>query len=206
MSPIPPPGPHPPAPPLAGAERPAIQRAAEHLAAGRPAEAAASLGRLVASAPTYAAAHVLQAVALEAAGHPAEALAAWHRAAFLVPGSPLVQRERQRLMASVPDAAGPPAPPGLEPGLAAGPAVDSDAAAVPSAAERPDDRSADEEPLPDSQTPLHDVEADGPAGAEPDEPDFPSLQTLSVDDLAVALPDLEGDFDPDGFDFSAFDL
>ena len=50
-----------------------------------------------AATPTYAAAHVLLAVALDAAGDPAEALAAWHRAAFLVPRSPLVRRERQRL-------------------------------------------------------------------------------------------------------------
>lgn len=103
MPPLPPAGPRPPdddAPGYAGSARPDIQRAAEHLAAGRPADAADAFGRLVAAAPTYAAAHVLHAVALDAAGRPADALAAWHRAAFLVPRSPLVVRERTRLLAA----------------------------------------------------------------------------------------------------------
>ena len=61
-------------------------------------EAAEQLGRIVDEAPTYAAAHVLLASALDAAGRPADALEAWRRAAFLVPYSPLVHRERQRLI------------------------------------------------------------------------------------------------------------
>ena len=105
MPPLPPAGPRPPdadapGPTGSASARPDIQRAAEHLAAGRPADAADAFGRLVASSPTYAAAHVLHAVALDAAGHPADALAAWHRAAFLVPRSPLVVRERTRLLAA----------------------------------------------------------------------------------------------------------
>ena len=110
MPPPSPAGPRPPdvaapgSPGSAGA-RPDIQRAAEHLAAGRPADAADAFGRLVAGAPTYAAAHVLHAVALDAAGRPADALDAWHRAAFLVPRSPLVVRERTRLLAAAAEAA-----------------------------------------------------------------------------------------------------
>ena len=77
---------------------PAIQTAARLLAAGRAAEAAERLRQLVREAPTYAAAHVLLASALDAAGRPADALDVWRRAAFLVPHSPLVHRERQRLV------------------------------------------------------------------------------------------------------------
>ena len=79
---------------------PAIQTAARLLAEGRPEEAAARLAALVAEAPTYAAAHVLRATALEAAGHIDDALVSWGRAAALVPRSPLVHRERERLLAT----------------------------------------------------------------------------------------------------------
>jgi len=75
-----------------------IQTAARLLAAGRAAEAADRLGQLVDEAPTYAAAHVLLASALDASGRTTEALEIWRRAAFLVPHSPLVHRERQRLV------------------------------------------------------------------------------------------------------------
>lgn len=85
--------------PLPPAPEPALQTAARLLAEGRPDEAAAHLSALVAGAPTYAAAHVLYATALEAAGRPAKALDAWSHAAFLVPRSPLIRRERQRLAA-----------------------------------------------------------------------------------------------------------
>ncbi len=83
--------------PLPLAPEPALQTAARLLAEGRPDQAAERLAALLADAPTYAAAHVLHATALEAAGRAADALQAWSHAAFLVPRSPLVQRERQRL-------------------------------------------------------------------------------------------------------------
>ncbi len=79
---------------------PAIQVAARLLAEGHPARAAEHLGALVAGAPTYAAAHVLRATALEAAGFVDEAIVSWGRAAALVPRSPLVYRERERLLAT----------------------------------------------------------------------------------------------------------
>ena len=91
--------------------------AARLLAQGRPAEAAERLAALVAEAPVYAAAHVLHATALEAAGRPDDALAAWGRAAVLVPSSPLVHRERRRLLegARPPGEAPEPAPPDAAP-------------------------------------------------------------------------------------------
>jgi hypothetical protein len=97
--------------------------AARLLAEGRPVEAARRLADLVAAAPTYAAAHVLRATALEAAGQIDDALVSWGRAAALVPSSPLVHRERERLLATrvadepppdlppaVPDPEAPPVP------------------------------------------------------------------------------------------------
>ena len=87
-----------------------IQDAARHLAEGRAAEAAGVLERLVREFPAYVTAHVLLAKAREASGRPAEALAAWHDAYFLMPGSPLVVRERARLLRAEadPHKAGPP--------------------------------------------------------------------------------------------------
>lgn len=82
------------------APEPAIQVAARLLAEGRPALAVERLAALVAEAPTYAAAHVLHATALEAADRLDDAVEAWSRAAALVPRSPLVHRERERLLAS----------------------------------------------------------------------------------------------------------
>ena len=207
MSPLPPAGPAgagpaPPAPAPAGsaAERPALQQAAEHLAAGRPAHAADALGRIAAETPTYAAAHVLHAVALEAAGRPADALAAWHRAAFLVPRSPLVLRERQRLVALLPaeTPAGPPAP----------------AVWTETPAPEPTETAALETAVPETAAPetATSETAASPDGAAPDEPadDVDAVpETIPLDDLAPSFtldPGDDGDFDPDGFDLSAFDL
>ena len=89
-----------PTPPDSPTPEPAIQVAARLLAGGHPAEAAEQLGRLVREAPTYAAAHVLRATALEAAGLVDQAIVSWGRAAALVPRSPLVHRERARLLAT----------------------------------------------------------------------------------------------------------
>ncbi|MDX1419543.1 MAG: tetratricopeptide repeat protein, partial [Rubricoccaceae bacterium] len=92
----------PPPPPLPDDPPGLIVQAAAHLIAdGQAAVAAARLEALVAVAPAYPAAHVLLARALEATGREVEALAAWHRAHFLVPNSPLVQRERARLTAAL---------------------------------------------------------------------------------------------------------
>lgn len=87
----------------------ALQAAAGLIAAGRAKEAARELNALVREAPTYAAAHVLLAKAREASGDRVRALDAWHKAYFLVPSSPLVRRERQRLL----DALAPPEADGL---------------------------------------------------------------------------------------------
>ena len=102
---------------MAPTPEPDLQIAARLLAEGRSGDAVERLGALVAGAPVYAAAHVLLATALEADDRPDEALAAWGRAAALVPSSPLVHRERRRLLgaarAAEPDAA-PPAPDSVE--------------------------------------------------------------------------------------------
>ena len=93
----------------------ALQAAAALIANGRAAEAARELHALVQAAPAYAAAYVLLAKAREASGDTVRALDAWHRAHFLVPSSPLVRRERQRLL----DALAPPRPFADEPATAA---------------------------------------------------------------------------------------
>ena len=87
-------------PPNPTPPEPDLQVAARLLAQGRPGEAAEMLGRIVAEAPIYAAAHVLRATALEGAGRVDAALVSWGRAAALVPRSPLVHRERERLLAT----------------------------------------------------------------------------------------------------------
>lgn len=92
-------------PPNAG-----IQDAARHLAEARTDEAVAVLERLVADFPAYVTAHVLLAKAYEASGQASVALEAWHRAYFLMPGSPLIIRERTRLLRSVPVGDEPAAP------------------------------------------------------------------------------------------------
>ena len=79
-----------------------IQDAARHLAEGRPADAVDVLERLVRDFPTYVTAHVLLAKAREAVGQHAKALEAWHAAYFLMPASPLVVRERARLLRADP--------------------------------------------------------------------------------------------------------
>ena len=81
-----------------------LQAAAGLIASGRAGEAAQHLTALVREAPTYAAAHVLLANAREASGDPAGAMEAWHDAYFLVPSSPLVRRELERLMVALADA------------------------------------------------------------------------------------------------------
>ncbi len=75
-----------------------IQAAARLLADGNPADAARMLESLVAATPVYAAGLVLLARAYGEEGRLDDALEAWHRAHFLVPTSPLVRRERQRLL------------------------------------------------------------------------------------------------------------
>ncbi|MEL6769858.1 MAG: tetratricopeptide repeat protein [Bacteroidota bacterium] len=75
----------------------ALQRSADLLAQERPEAARALLVDLLAEAPLHATAQMLLAKACEATGDLQAALAAWHQAHFLVPTSPVVQRERQRL-------------------------------------------------------------------------------------------------------------
>ena len=217
------------------AARPALQRPAELLAAGRPADAAEALAAVVAGAPTYAAAFVLLGVALDAAGRPAEALAAWHRAAFLVPNSPLVLRERKRLL----DADTP--APDVEPTTAPAPDAEGtdmertepedaemSVADAPSVAEQ----ETPETPIAEDEAPEAEavqaetsqpvLEADGAAEVLPGPPDMDPadeapgddaepdvLQTAPIDDFIFADPltDVDDDgFDPDAFDFSAFAL
>ena len=86
----------PPTPPPAAG----IQDAARHLAEARIDEAVTVLERLVTDFPAYVTAHVLLAKACEASGRMDDALEAWHRAYFLMPGSPLIIRERTRLLRS----------------------------------------------------------------------------------------------------------
>ncbi|WP_412070206.1 hypothetical protein [Rubrivirga sp. IMCC43871] len=130
---------------------PEIQSAARLLAEGRPADAASRLAALVAEAPTYAAAHVLRATALEAAGLIDDALVSWGRAAALVPRSALVHRERARLLASqIQDDLAP----GLPPPVPASPPI-AEAPAPPAPAPAT-------EPAPDHAYDEDDDYADGP--------------------------------------------
>lgn len=85
-----------------------IQDAARHLAENRAGEAVAVLERLVEEFPAYVTAHVLLAKAYEAHRRMADALSAWHHAYFLMPGSPLVLRERARLLRAEPQTLTPP--------------------------------------------------------------------------------------------------
>jgi hypothetical protein len=86
------------APTQAGAD---IQQAARHLAEGQPVAAIDVLERLTAAFPAYVTAHVLLAKAYETAARPSDALQAWHRAYFLMPGSSLISRQRSRLLQRV---------------------------------------------------------------------------------------------------------
>ena len=99
----------PASPPDAAPGAPAVQVAARLLMEGRADEAVRWLEAFLEAAPAYATAHVVLAKAYEAAGRRADALEAWNRAAFLVPESPLVRRERARLLGTVPTAPPPPA-------------------------------------------------------------------------------------------------
>ena len=71
-----------------------IQDAARSLAHGRTDDAVDILTGLIDDFPGYVAAHVLLAQAHEANRRPEEALAAWHTAHLLMPGSPLIARRR----------------------------------------------------------------------------------------------------------------
>lgn len=75
-----------------------VEAAAALLGAGQPAEAAALLRPYADDMPGYAGALVVYARSLELAGDTDAALRAWHRAHFFAPDSPLVRRERQRLL------------------------------------------------------------------------------------------------------------
>lgn len=126
----------PPTPPPAAG----IQDAARHLAEARTGEAVAVLERLVADFPAYVTAHVLLAKAYEASGRSNGALEAWHRAYFLMPSSPLIIRERTRLLRSVPVADEPAAEPVAAESVAEPepPPAPADALPEPDADETPD--------------------------------------------------------------------
>jgi tetratricopeptide (TPR) repeat protein len=145
-----------PAPPTVSPPEPALQQAARRLAEGRPDEAVALLDALVRDAPIYAAAHVLFATALGAAGRTRASLDAWNQAAVLVPRSPVVQRERQKildLLATLPAAT--PEPP-------------------PTTFAEPQDV----DPVPVSQ-PSHDHVAEAPGADDP----APGSHTLGLEEL-----------------------
>lgn len=135
---------------------PDLQTAARLLADGRSGDAVDRLAALVAEAPVYAAAHVLLATALEADGRPAEALASWGRVAALVPSSPLVHRERRRLL----DAARP-APDAAPPAEVPEPSGEAEAPAGDGAPETADAVLADA---------IGDVQPGGAEGTLADEP------------------------------------
>ena len=150
--------------------------AARLLAQGRPAEAAERLAALVAEAPVYAAAHVLHATALEAAGRPDDALAAWGRAAVLVPSSPLVHRERRRLLEG--------ARPSAEPAPPAPPAPPDDEAAEPY-----DLRAVDERFLWNDDDEDEDAAPPEPADAPPE---LLPPETPGATDLPTVTPETVG--------------
>lgn len=77
---------------------PRIQDAAALLEQGNPAAAIPLLERLTTLFPTYVTAHVLLAEAYEAEGMADRATRAWHAAYFLLPQSPVVTQERQRIL------------------------------------------------------------------------------------------------------------
>ena len=175
--------------PLPPAPEPALQTAARLLAEGRPDEAAARLATLVAGAPTYAAAHVLYATALEAAGRAAEALDAWGDAAFLVPRSPLVRRERQRLATL----------------FAPAPADQTvDAPEIQEVAAPPEAVTATDEAVPLADTLDAGAVAESAPVEEPTAWDEPTLDSLPLEGLATffetdtPLFDDDDDLDPDG--------
>ena len=159
---------------------PAVQRGAWLLADGRAPEAVDVLKGVVAEAPIYAAAHVLLAAALDAAGRPEEALDVWHRAAFLVPSSPLVQRERRRL-SGAPEPAAPTAP---------GPTAPSPADAIADVPREPRSESAPEE-TPESHgapAPSNAAPASAPASAPDSESARDAAPALETDAAGGAQP------------------
>ena len=173
-------------PPDPSVPEPAIQVAARLLAEGRPAEAARRLGVLVAEAPTYAAAHVLRATALEAAGLVDQAIVSWGRAAALVPRSPLVHRERSRLLATRLAADPPPDLPAAEPDPGrAGLAPPEPESSEPPAASGPPAPAAASGPT--DGDPASDL-APPPAVPPPSapRPGDPAAQTLDVSDLSFS--------------------
>lgn len=123
------------------------------------------LAEIVAQAPIYAAAHVLRATALEAAGLVDAALVSWGRAAALVPRSPLVHRERERLLATrlsgEPPLDLPPAEPAPQPEPPA-PHVEPPASV--------------DAPAPPAEAPV------GPPASAPEGP-YGAPQTLDISDL-----------------------
>ena len=135
-----------------------IQKAARFLAEGRAQEAATVLEHLARTFPAYVTAHVLLAKAYETTGREADALNAWHQAYFLMPGSPLIVRQRTRLIqrvttAPAPEAAAPAAPapapapaPVPEPATTSGDWVDVDVSADAGA-----EPLAEWVPVPDAQ-------------------------------------------------------
>ena len=176
-----------------------IQVAARLLAQGRPAAAAARLAEITRETPTYAAAHVLHATALESAGDPEAALDAWGRAAVLVPLSPLVYRERGRLMAAlwVPDAEDEELPPAVPASVEEGDEIDVDEDAL--------DGDAELDALIDALTKLDAPEAeDDESGPFPDEGNADADAASapdSQDDLAEEDPDAaDADLDADDVD------
>lgn len=126
---------------------PDLQTAARALAEGRPEDAVPALQALVRQWPAYAAAHVLLARAHEATGARKDALEAWHNAHFFLPTSPLVVRERERLLIERATAPTPAAP---APTLPAQPAPALSAEAVPAP---PPDLDAPESDAPESDAP-----------------------------------------------------
>jgi|GEM_PF-2111664 len=188
----------PPTPPAA--PEPALQTAARLLAEGRLGDAVARLGALVAEAPAYAAAHVLHATALEAAGRHADALEAWGHAALLVPNSPLVRRERGRLAALV---AAPPTEPvdAVLPG--ARPTDEVASPATGAMGPTPDVGDADVAP------PTGDASADDDRLTPVDAPPAEDAATPPMDepDLAVELvEDADADVAPPEDDVASFDV
>ena len=96
-----------------------IQVSARLLADGHVAEALGRLEALSSAVPAYATSQVLLAKAYEADQRWEEALEAWHRAHFLAPGSPLVQRGRRRLLDAKKQAMDVASPPPIPPQLSA---------------------------------------------------------------------------------------
>lgn len=170
-----------------------IQDAARHLAEGRPAEAVAVLERLVADFPAYVTAYVLLAKAYEANGRDGDALEAWHHAYFLMPGSPLVVRERTRLLRTAPVAPTGPAEAEQEA---------QPVAAEPEVVEEAPEPAPEVEDEPDAK---EEDEPDATAEAEPAPGDDPLGE---VDDLDTLIHQLENaprirpdpDFRDEGFE------